>query len=317
MKSAVFVLVLGALCAAEKVHQTKPERTEKLECGISDKRSILKWLKGDELLFNIDLKSGRKSKVSGNTGIKDIVSRSRLIDDSNLQISKIDRQDAGRFTCSLNGQEEHHRLVVASVSVSPSTHLEAGSEAVLQCDVAGLPQGETVEWVSPGGGRQQTPTLTINSVTTEHAGNWECVFSAHGHSMKETVSLTVTEADTKAIPSNTTPQPNFTTETPEGTLSSCLDCDSPTRGPPGLLGLSWWVWAAVGGGCLVLLLWVLILVIYMRMMRRKRRFMKMRNAAQSRPKQYCQCPAGPTAVAGHRGKKPSAPPFSAPVRTVL
>lgn len=309
MRSVTLALVLGALCAAENVHQTKPGLTAVLQCGFSDSSGILKWLRGTEQLHSVNLKSGPPLKGRG-----EIVARSRLKNEKDLEISKITAKDAGLFTCSVNGQMEEHRLVVSSASVSPSERLEVGSGAVLQCNVAGLPQGETVEWVRPGGGqRERTSRLSVTAVTQADAGTWECVFSANGKTMKETVILEVTARR----PSTTAA--NLTTGTTKPTVTTCPDCGggSLTADSPALVGLSWWVWAAVGGGCLVVLLWVLILVMYNRMKRRRRRFMKMRNAGQLRPKQYCQCPGGPTAAAGHRGKKPSAPPFTAPVAAVL
>lgn len=312
MKSATFVLALVVVYAAGKVIQTKPGQTKTLECGLGDGSLILKWMKGTEPLYTINLRTGVPRK-----GIGEIIQRSR-VNDKNLEIFRITAQDAGEFTCLVKSQMEHYRLVVASASVTPSGPLEEGSEAVLQCDVTGLPSGAAVQWVGPGGQSGSTPSLHIAAVTKEDAGLWECVFSAEGQTMKETVTLEVREPRPKTTSTTTTTTTTLSAmKTTEAILAPCPDYEDCSTAVPTPMWTSWWVWAAVGGGALVLLLWVLILVMFNRMRRRKRRFMKMRGAVELRPRQYCQCPGGPTAVAAHGRTKPSAPPFPAPVLSVV
>uniref|UniRef100_A0A8C6V0M1 Ig-like domain-containing protein n=1 Tax=Neogobius melanostomus TaxID=47308 RepID=A0A8C6V0M1_9GOBI len=185
LASSVLSVLGVALCAAEIVHQTKPGKTETLNCGIT---GASKWLRGSDLLHSVHPGTGMPLRGKG-----EIVQRSRMKQGRNLEISRITPQDAGLFTCSGNRQEEHHRLVVSSASVSPSARLEVGSEATLQCEVSGLPQGAAVEWVRPGGGqRHRTSRLQLSSVALTDAGSWECVFSVGGKTLNETVTLQVT-----------------------------------------------------------------------------------------------------------------------------
>ncbi|KAM4569051.1 uncharacterized protein V3H82_013067 isoform 2-T3 [Fundulus diaphanus] len=86
-----------------------------------------------------------------------------------------------------------------------------------------------------------------------------------------------------------------------------------TWGAP-LLGLSWWIWVAIGAaGLVVIILMVVVVVVYKRTKRRKKRFMRMKKAQLSQmPKKYCQCARQTAAAKPHQGRrreKPSALPL--------
>lgn len=308
MKTIVlFACVLSALCAAENVVQTKPGGTVILECGSLEPTTNFKWLREDQQLSSTNAKTGMTGYGDG-----DFKSRIKVKNEKNLEISNVKTGDAGRFTCRVDGtQEEFTRLVVVSVSAVPSNNLEAGSNARLQCDVAGLTQGSLVEWARPDGVRIHHPSVDLTPVALSDAGLWKCVFTADGKTMTEGLTITVTDMR----PKPTSKAPFSTRMTEDNNMHACPGCnDIATNTTPTLAGLSWWMWAAVGGGGLVfVLLWVFILVMYSQMKRRKKRYQKMMmKMNQVDPKQYCQC-TSPTAAAkpqpGRRKEKASAPPL--------
>ncbi|XP_020783729.2 T-cell surface glycoprotein CD4-like [Boleophthalmus pectinirostris] len=297
MKSALLFawVLLSAQCAAETVVQTKPGGTASLKCGISDGVSVLKWLHNDQPVYTTNPRTGMPLRGKG-----EIVRRSRLKYERELEISQVTPADAGLFICRVKDKEEQHRLIVSAVSVAPPGPLQTGSGAVFRCDVSGRGGGSTVHWRGPDGQSYAEATVTLSHVTMKDSGSWECQITVNGKVMKESVQIQVRE------PRDQTTPPPSTTRTTVDNEETCSNCVNSTQtAPPALvLGLSWWVWAAIGGGFVVVLLWVLILIMYNQITRRKRRFMKMQKTKQTK---YCQCP-GPTAANGHSRTKPPAPP---------
>ncbi|KAK7887040.1 hypothetical protein WMY93_026661 [Mugilogobius chulae] len=193
MKTALlFVSVLlRALTSAEIVVQVKPGGKASFHCSIADSQNILKWLRGNELVYSSNPRTGMPLK-----GQAAIMSRSRLKNEQDLDVSGVTREDAGLFTCKVNERAEHHRLVVSSASVSPSGSLDSGSRAVLSCDVAGLVEGSVVQWRGPNGQTENSATVTLNSVTVNDSGSWKCAFSSSGKDLSETVDVKVRGAVT-------------------------------------------------------------------------------------------------------------------------
>uniref|UniRef100_A0A3B3ZW37 Ig-like domain-containing protein n=1 Tax=Periophthalmus magnuspinnatus TaxID=409849 RepID=A0A3B3ZW37_9GOBI len=170
-----------------------------------------------------------------------MVKRSRLKHETTLEISGVTRGDAGLFTCKVGRQEEQHRLIVASASVAPPVPLVVGGSAVLRCDVDGLADGWTVQWRGPGGRSHEAATVHLSPVTEQDGGTWECAITPSGK------TITDVKIQVRGVNGTQTAQT-----------------------PPLLpMALSWWVWAAIGGGCVVVLLWVLALIMYNRLSRRK------------------------------------------------
>ncbi|XP_033837345.1 T-cell surface glycoprotein CD4-like [Periophthalmus magnuspinnatus] len=289
---------LNAPCAAEIMDQTKPGGTVALTCSISDSTNTLSWFHGGKLIHSINPKNGLPLR-----GKAEMVKRSRLKHETTLEISGVTRGDAGLFTCKVGRQEEQHRLIVASASVAPPVPLVVGGGAVLRCDVDGLADGWTVQWRGPGGRSHEAATVHLSPVTEQDGGTWECAITPSGKTITD-VKIQVRDP----LPPTSPPPP--TTRMTVGNKEACPHCVNGTQTaqtPPLLpMELSWWVWAAIGGGCVVVLLWVLALIMYNRLSRRKRRFMKMKEAALLRPKNYCQCP-GPRVTTGPGRTKPSAP----------
>ncbi|XP_042278974.1 CD4-2 molecule, tandem duplicate 2 isoform X2 [Thunnus maccoyii] len=151
--------------------------------------------------------------------------------------------------------------------------------------------------VSPPSELQQGSKATLKCQLS-HNGSWVCSFLHAGETYNETLNIKVKELATTTSPSKTSK--NITQ--PGGPPPTSNDVLGP-------LGLSWWMWVAVGvGGLVVVFLMVLVIALCRRIKRRKRRLLKIRNAAQQlKPRQYCQCDQ-PTAAAklqqGRRGEKP-------------
>ncbi|XP_042278973.1 CD4-2 molecule, tandem duplicate 2 isoform X1 [Thunnus maccoyii] len=292
MKTIVwFVLVLSALSAAGKVIQGKPGQKATIECGFSDYTGTLSWHRGSELITIINKKNGIHLKG------QDIGKRSSLKDTS-LVINNVMEKDAGQFTCKADRTTQEHTLLVVSVSVSPPSELQQGSKATLKCQVKGLVPDSPVQWKEPDGNKIHEQNFDLYPVQLSHNGSWVCSFLHAGETYNETLNIKVKELATTTSPSKTSK--NITQ--PGGPPPTSNDVLGP-------LGLSWWMWVAVGvGGLVVVFLMVLVIALCRRIKRRKRRLLKIRNAAQQlKPRQYCQCDQ-PTAAAklqqGRRGEKP-------------
>lgn len=288
-----FGVVLGALSAAGEVIITKPGQIANLKCGVQTYVNSLEWRHGDNQIF-----SAYKMLLVPRKGQGEIVERSQLRN-TDLRIRGVKEQDAGKFTCEVDGKSQEHTLIVVSVSLRPSADLQLGSVATLECNVKGLNPDPPVRWKRPDGSLlTESQTAQLKSLAHSDEGTWSCTFSHAGKQYSENIEIKVKE------PVRTTLAP-VPSKTSKGV----------TKGPPKLpLGLSWWMWVVIGvGGVVVLLLMVFVVCLCKRIKRRKRILRKMKNGRQRpMPEQYCQCNR-PTAAAkpqqGRRREKPSAPPL--------
>ncbi|XP_074509365.1 CD4-2 molecule, tandem duplicate 1 [Sebastes fasciatus] len=306
MKTIVwFGFVLGALSAAGEVILTQPWQKATIKCGVNAYTQTLEWRHGDDLITRV-INRRPPAKSSGTSGT---ALRSRVKGETDLVISQVREEDAGKFSCVTDGNRRDHTLLVVSVSASPSAELQPGSKATLKCHVIGLDTGHTVQWKRPDGNSHSgSPTVELNPVTLSDNGTWKCTFSQDGGTFHEDLVIKVQEPAPETAP----PSPS---RSPDGNQKpTCPNCV--TKPPPAalLLGLSWWMWTAVGaGGLVVLLLIVFVIVLCKRNKRRKKRILKMKNSRQPlMPKNYCQCDR-PAAAAkpqqGRRREKPSATPL--------
>ncbi|XP_034467039.1 T-cell surface glycoprotein CD4-like [Hippoglossus hippoglossus] len=288
--------VLGALSAAATVFHTKPRQRVTLECGVDSYSRSVAWSHRDELIIQIDKKSGFPRK--GPAAIKE---RTKLKRDKNLEISDVRREDAGAFTCEADGRSHAHTLLVVSVSASPSEELQPGSKVTLQCEVAGLNPDSTVQWMRPDGSAHEgSDTVHLNPVAASDSGTWECAFSHGGETYREKLDVRVKDPVSPTSPAVRTSE--FNNGTP------CPSCGADPLGWWGPLG--WWLWAAAGaGGLVVLLLMVLVIVLCRRIRRRKRKWQnKMKNGQRSaRSKTYCQCNCRPAAEKPQPGRQKARP----------
>ncbi|KAF3692089.1 T-cell surface glycoprotein CD4 T-cell surface antigen T4/Leu-3 Precursor [Channa argus] len=205
-------------------------------------------------------------------GQNELVLRSRIMQETKLEISKVKEEDAGLFSCRADGTNYEHTLLVVSVSASPSSELELHNKVQLHCEVKGFKQDPKVEWRSPDGSVKD-PTFNIDSVTPAHSGNWVCDITYDGKHHKETLIIKVKEP----APATTTSSPTKNSKSP-----ACPTCATPSK-------VSWWVWVAVGvGGFVMILLMVCVIVLCKRIKRRKKKMQRMKKGRLG-SKQYCQC----------------------------
>ncbi|XP_068426667.1 sialoadhesin-like [Clinocottus analis] len=306
MKTIVwFGFVLGALHGAAKVILTHPGNKATLECGVDKYTHILEWYHGNNLLHSLSEKHAWPRKGSSN-----LARNSKVKSQTELEISAVTKEDAGKFICKADGKRHEHTLLVVSVRASPSAELQQGSEATLHCEVKGLDGDSRVSWTRPDGSPHSG---SLKSVTRSDAGTWHCRFTQDGGRYNQSLAVKVQGPvpETAAPPPPLRPLPAGPKDVLVPTCHNCV-----THPPPAdlLLGLSWWVWVAVGVGCLaVVLLIVIVIVLCKRLKRKKRKFQAMKTGRQPlKPKNYCQCDC-PAAAAkpqqGRRREKPSAPPL--------
>ncbi|KAM9309402.1 uncharacterized protein KZ484_025481 [Pholidichthys leucotaenia] len=298
------VFVLSALSAEGNIFFAKVGETVTMVCKLKASL-ILKWSHGTNMMFNVNTKRGSQSKGTG-----EIVQRSKVKHDVNLEISKVKEADAGGFKCEADGKIEEFILAIVSVSITPSNVLQLGKSAQLQCQVKGLDQGAEVRWERPDGHSQKN-IVEIPSVSVSDKGTWKCIVNYAGKTFNENVTITVKELSQQSIPTlksqtlEIIKQPTSVTRNPSSQDSSVLLV---------LLEFPLWVWLAFGAGCLVVILLIIcVIILCKRMRRRKRKFLKMKNAQnQLKPKTYCQCDhptAAPKPRQGRRREKPSALPL--------
>ncbi|XP_063340936.1 CD4-2 molecule, tandem duplicate 2 [Pelmatolapia mariae] len=209
-----------------------------LNCGVSSYTRSLQWHHGKDLLHSVDQRGfPRKGGV-------DLVRRS-VVRQTNLEISSVRETDAGEFTCLADGTRHEHSLSLFSVlvSVHPSAVLKLNDEATLQCEVKDQPQGCEVKWKSPNTKSPTNPsTVQLKSVTSSHNGVWECIVTCDSNAFSQSLTITVQEP-----PTTTTPP----------TTRTANDCP---------LGLSCWMWIAIGVCCQFVLLIVCVTVLWFNMM---------------------------------------------------
>ncbi|XP_078108718.1 neural cell adhesion molecule 1-like isoform X2 [Sander vitreus] len=289
MKTIVwFGFVLGALSAAGDVILTQPGQSVTFKCGVEKYTQSLVWNHGNDHIIS------ESGKYIGRSTLKV----------TSLEISGVREEDVGKFICTADGRSYEHTLLVVSVSASPSSELQLGSEATLQCQVKGLnPPDSPVQWKRPDGSPHSgSQTVQLKSVARSDAGNWKCTFSHEGATYSESLEIKVQEP----VPETAAPSPS-----PSSKKITQPGVNQSPSTDAVLLGLKWWMLVALGVGCVVVvLLMVFVIVLCKRFKRRKRRFLNKKNGRQ--PKTYCQCDR-PAAAAkpqqGRRKKKPSALPL--------
>ncbi|KAM7383271.1 hypothetical protein PAMP_002938 [Pampus punctatissimus] len=290
-----FVLVLSALSAAGEQIQAHLNKKVTIKCGFGTFSRSLVWYHRDQEVFTLNMNHGMPSKVNRMEG-------RATLKNTDWVINQVIEEDVGDYVCAADGKQQTHTLFVLSVSVSPSCELQVGSEATLQCQIKGLNLNSPVQWKKP---REKEPsesaTVHLKPVTHSHEGDWVCMSSHNGNTYSEKLNIKVTDiaSETKS-PSQTSK--NNSVKTPPSPPSGVAS---------GLLGLSWWVWVAVGVGSLVVVfLMVLVIILCKRIKRRKKRVLKMKNMKQPlKPRQYCQCDHQTAAAKpkqGRRSEKPSA-----------
>ncbi|XP_062277839.1 CD4-2 molecule, tandem duplicate 2 [Scomber scombrus] len=289
MKTIIwFVLVLGPLTAAGEVVFAEPGERATIKCGGNKDPLNLDWKRGQKLII------GYLRRGSPRRDQEEIASRSRLLQ-ANLMIDKVKKEDAGQFTCEADSKMYRHTLLVVSVSVSPSSELQLGSKATLQCQVEGLSPAPPVQWKRPGVDKPiESHTVELNPVASSDAGTWKCAVSQDGQIKNVSLDIKV------KAPEPSTVSPSKTTE---GNKKTCNNCGSNSKtsndsAPLVLLGLSLWVWVGIGvGGLVAVSLMVVVIVLYKRIKRRKERHRRLKNSRQPlTTRQFCQCDH-PTAAA--------------------
>ncbi|KAK5861805.1 hypothetical protein PBY51_017251 [Eleginops maclovinus] len=309
MKTIVwFGLVLCALRAVGKVIISNPGQKVTIECGIEPFNDYVGWHHGTEIIFSSPKRRGTPRK-----GKSDIVSRSRQSGEKNLQITNLKVEDAGKFTCEVDHKRQEHTLLVVSVSALPSSVLQVGNEARLLCRCGDL--NSNMEWKGPNG-QTHTDIASLKPVALSDAGTWECKIT-HEEGV-HTESLVITVKDPKVATPAPTQGPGGDRKSTPTKVSDPNNVPLSPFDPALLLGLSWWVWVAIGVGSLIVLLLVgFVTVLYNRIKRRRRRYRDMKNCRLPlQPKQYCKCER-PAAAAkpqqGRRRDKPTPPPLQAPL----
>uniref|UniRef100_A0A3Q4H080 Ig-like domain-containing protein n=1 Tax=Neolamprologus brichardi TaxID=32507 RepID=A0A3Q4H080_NEOBR len=162
-----------------------------------------------------------------------------------------------------------------SVSVQPSAVLKLNDEATLQCEVKGQPQGCEVKWQSPNTDSPTNPsTVQLKPVTSSHKGAWECIITCNTQALgiktfvcmcgQRNIKMCVFVLQSLQLQQSHQPNQTAKVRKPATHVRGNDDAS------PGLLGLAWWVWVAIGVGCLVaILLMVCVIVLCVRVKRRK------------------------------------------------
>lgn len=290
--------------SAGKVIFTKVGGKAILDCGPRRFTKELVWNRENALIMSVNGKSGFVRR-----GTIGIVGRSKVRQETNLEISKVTEEDAGRFTCKADDTIQEHRLLVVSVSVSPSGVLQEGQEATLRCQVKDL--NPTVEWKKPNGISHTSQTVELKPVAGSDAGTWTCTVTYDGEKYSESLSIEV-GGSTRTTTTSYNSHNSKDNHKPTG-INRATDHPS-SDAVLLLLGLSWWVWLAVGlGGLVVILLMVFVIILCKRVRRRKKKFQKMKNTQQPlERRKYCQCGREAAATKpqqGRRREKPSALPL--------
>ncbi|XP_041843171.1 uncharacterized protein LOC121641222 isoform X2 [Melanotaenia boesemani] len=295
-----FGFVLCALSAAGKDFITEVGKKVNLECGVNVVTNWLFWYKGSEMVRHVKYMSNIPARGEGNI---EIAKRSR-IKLANLEISDVKETDAGEFRCEADGKTSKHTLAVVSVSVVPSGELEVGGEATLKCLVKALDQSSKVEWRKPDGSVISKETVQLKPLVVSDGGTWQCHVTYKEVAYQKSLTITVKAS----APETTTPSKFPDPKKNNNARPDKSDHASSDTGK--LFGFEWWVWAALGAGCLVLILLVIFIIIMCkRVKRKKRKFLTMKRAQQLQiPKKYCECERQTAAAKpqqGRRREKPS------------
>uniref|UniRef100_A0A3Q0S1S7 Ig-like domain-containing protein n=1 Tax=Amphilophus citrinellus TaxID=61819 RepID=A0A3Q0S1S7_AMPCI len=231
----VYVLyVLGALSAAGEIFIAEVGQKVRLGCGVSSYRRSLEY---EGLVVSCT------GELAKRTSVRHV----------NLEISGVRETDAGKFTCLADKTSKEHSLVVVSVSVSvaPSAVLQLGSEATLQCDVKGLDEGYEVKWKSPNAGLPEgTSTTQLKPVTSLHDGTWQCVITYGSNQISESLTIKV-KGNTHVLGMKTL---IYLCDQNKKRGVWCTAMDDP-------LGISCWMWLAMGVCCLFGILLMLCVMV--------------------------------------------------------
>ncbi|KAL3980552.1 potassium channel subfamily K member 5 [Sarotherodon galilaeus] len=239
----LFVFVLGALSAAGEDFFAKVGGKVTLNCGVSS------YTHSSLFLFSV-------------LGGVDLARRS-VVRETNLEISSVKETDAREFKCLADGTRHEHSLSVFSVlvSVKPSAVLKLNDEATLQCEVKGQHHGCDVEWrrlntYLPS----NTSTLQLKPVKTSHNGPWLCIVTCGRNTFIEPLAITVQE-----------PPTTTTTTTPPTTLKNITSFVTSVQGTANdcPLGLSCWMWIAIGVCCQFGMLLIVCVIVLCKCMRRR------------------------------------------------
>ncbi|XP_076827504.1 CD4-2 molecule, tandem duplicate 2 [Brachyhypopomus gauderio] len=163
-----------ALCLAtggsENIYE-KSGNAVTLDCGDALSNKDIDWKHNDQVITKYYSKSGRISK-----GSAAVTSKAKLIA-PNLQISSLDPQNSGLYSCT--GYDNKNSKItkqysLSIVSVTGGTAAVVHSELTLTCDIAGDSQA-VVQWLRPDSklfapGKE----LNIKSVSLDDAGKWTC-----------------------------------------------------------------------------------------------------------------------------------------------
>uniref|UniRef100_A0A3P9CPG7 Ig-like domain-containing protein n=1 Tax=Maylandia zebra TaxID=106582 RepID=A0A3P9CPG7_9CICH len=234
----VFFSVLGALSAAGEVFFAKVGEKVTLKCGVSSYRHTLQWHHGTDVVFNVDQRGFTRK------GLVELARRS-VVRQNNLEISSVRETDAGEFKCLADG--------TLLVSIKPSAVLKLNDEATLKCEVIGQHHGCEVEWrrlntYLPS----NTSTVQLKPVKTSHNGPWLCFVTCGRNTFIERLAIKV-QGNTQLL----------------GMKTHVYICGQRSVANDCPLGLSCWMWIAMGVCCQFVLLIVCVIVLFKCMRRRR------------------------------------------------